>query len=368
MKLIALSFLCLVALLGPTAYAQSLLQPVDVPSDARSIAMGASFTGLPANSAALMYNPAGLAGLTGISAAYGTRNFTWISDETYYMGASASAATPIGVFAAHYNRLYWYTYTVRTSDSPLGMEEHPVYDYDVALGFARSFSRSFSAGIAVKYFDRNNQRFLGITTTPAWLFDGGIIYSFRDFHDQRVLRDKINLGLSIQNIGTKYKIHYAANEYRGPLESSEILPQYLRFGVSYTFNAFQSEESGIVPLAGSITGEWRIQLSPGAYSGEDFEGCGAELTFYEILTIRGGRIWYPYRDVYSDPGAPSPFRYGAGITIPLERIGLSVPFSFSAHYTSIPLWRPIFSPIDIPLPWKSEDTFSFEAHYAGGLW
>jgi hypothetical protein len=369
MKLIAVSLFCLVALPGPKVCAQTMLQPVDVPNDARSIATGESFTGLPANPSALMYNPAGLAGLPQITAYYCNRAYSWVSDESYYTGANLSISTPLGVFAAQYNRFFWYTQTVWNRPFPGDVKDYDIFKYDIALGFARSIFREFSIGIAVKYFGQSLEEFYGITATPAWLFDGGLLYSFGELHSQRMLQDKLTLGLSVQNIGTKYKILYAANEYRGPLEETKALPQYLRLGVSYSFKAFQSEENGIIPLAGSITGEWRRAiLNSYAYTGTDYGGCGAELIFFEVLSIRGGRIWNPYNSVYSDDRAPSPFRYGAGISIPLEKFGVAVPFTFSANYTVIPLWRTMTANIEALLPWRSFDAFSFEAHYTGVLW
>ena len=58
--LILLMTECAYSQLGAGGY------PFDSPADARSVAMGESFVALPSNPAALMYNPAGLAGLTGL--------------------------------------------------------------------------------------------------------------------------------------------------------------------------------------------------------------------------------------------------------------------------------------------------------------
>ncbi len=100
------------------AFSQTMSHPFEVPSDPRSIAMGESFSGLPGNQAALMYNPAGLVGMTGIRASYNQRNLNWFSEEIYFYGVQASVAVPFGVFAAHYNRFSLGSFLVTTPGGP----------------------------------------------------------------------------------------------------------------------------------------------------------------------------------------------------------------------------------------------------------
>ncbi len=96
---------CRIAGMTGHAYSQPGLggYPFDSPADPRSFAMGESFTALPSNPSALMYNPAGLAGLTGLRVSYSQRSLATNSDWTL-RSFNAAIGTPIGSFAAQYNR------------------------------------------------------------------------------------------------------------------------------------------------------------------------------------------------------------------------------------------------------------------------
>ncbi len=173
------------------------------------------------------------------------------------------------------------------------------------------------------------------------------------------------MGLSVQNIGTKFKTHAPASTYTAT-EVARELPQYLRVGLGYTFALYPSHGAGFTPLSGAVTGEFRSWLNPDLTSQQNFWGCGAGLSFYDILTFRGGWVWYPFSSIYNTEGSASRFRYGAGVTLPLQQFGVSVPILCSANYTAIPIQ-------DMNFYFASSqrlmlDTFSFEVNYTGGLW
>src|SRR5271169_1411852 len=83
---------------GPEGY------PFDTPADPRSVAMGESFVALPSDPAALMYNPAGLAGLTGLNVSYSRKSMDWFLKGWSVSSINAAVGTSFGAFAAQYNR------------------------------------------------------------------------------------------------------------------------------------------------------------------------------------------------------------------------------------------------------------------------
>src|SRR5271169_5671697 len=73
--------------------------PFDTPSDPRGLAMGGSSVAIPSNPSALMYNPAGLAGLSGVHVSYAQRNLSPELRATL-RSLNDSVRTSFGVFAA----------------------------------------------------------------------------------------------------------------------------------------------------------------------------------------------------------------------------------------------------------------------------
>lgn len=118
--------------------------PYEIPADPRSVAMGESFAGLPANPAALMYNPAGLAGLSGLDISYSYRGLNWVppTEKWGFYSFNAAVATSFGVFAARYDRKSLGSMLVTTSAGPDGdgTEMH-LYSHDIALGYALGLGR-----------------------------------------------------------------------------------------------------------------------------------------------------------------------------------------------------------------------------------
>src|SRR5271169_4954695 len=106
MKFRLLAFSCMIVLMTESAYSQlgGGGYPFDTPADPRSVAMGESFVALPSDPAALMYNPAGLAGLTGMNVSYYRKSLEWFLKGWSVSSINAAVGTSFGAFAAQYNR------------------------------------------------------------------------------------------------------------------------------------------------------------------------------------------------------------------------------------------------------------------------
>ncbi len=409
MKFRLLVIPCLISLLSEPAYSQLGAggYPFDSPADPRSVAMGESFVALPSDPAALMYNPAGLAGLNGLNVSYSRKSLDWFIKDWSISSINATVGTSFGVFAAQYNRKSMGTTPVTTEQYPDGNGSNiTLYAHDAALGYAYRLPMGLALGASAKYYDfveSISGPLNGGTppwkSTPAYLFDFGVTYTLPRLHAQDVVEDSITVGLTYQNIGSQWKYTYPPAtdphvllEYF-PGSVAYQMPEYFRIGLSYAMRIRPKEDGDLSPLAGVFSGEFRsleapLQSSyylmyygaPQPVPETSYWGLGVELTIYEFVSVRGGAAFRPYNDVEGERDRPS-FRYGAGIHVPFRRIGLDMPLTFSFEYTVIPVSEPISSSSYVfsqPAgPGYFEDTgvsrgtyplFSLEIQYTGFPW
>jgi hypothetical protein len=399
MKSRMLVIVSLVASFTGSAVAQSGTSgyPFDTPADPRSVAMGESFVGLPSNPAALMYNPAGLAGLTGMNISYSRKNLDWFIRDWSIWSVNATVGTSFGVFAAQYNRKSMGTIPVTTEQYPDGNgSEITLYSHDVAFGYAYRLPVGLAIGASAKYYDLvetlSGPLNSGIGTwksTPAYLFDFGLTYTLPRLHSQDAVEDSITVGLSYQNIGSRWEYEYTPSpdqhvlvgNYRGPVFYQ--MPEYFRVGLSYALRVRPAEEQALTPFSALLSGEFRSLQAPLQstaylmYYGPippvpetSYWGIGVEFTIYEFFSVRGGATFRPYTDVEGERDRAS-FRYGAGLHIPFRRIGLDVPLTVSFQYTVIPVSEPTSSYVFIEDTGVNKGTyplFSLEIQYTGFPW
>ena len=340
---------CAHAQYGPLTY------PFESPADPRSVAMGISFVALPADPAALLYNPAGLAGLRGTEVSYAHRRLDLASDGWSIYSVNATVATSFGVFAAQYNREYTGPMSVTTPSYPDGNGSvMSIYAHDLAIGFALDVARGLSLGVAAKYYDYVESIFGPLngapppwTSTPAYLVDFGLTYTLPKLHAQSVIEDSITVGLSFQNIGSQWNVTYhydPALLFSTPTSLSTQLPEFFRIGLSYAMKVRPAVEGNLSPFAAVVSGEFRTLMDPhnthySPETGLSYGGFGLECTIFEILSLRAGVTYKPYSDFESDKNSPS-FRYGAGVRFPGRDIGVNIPLSVSLDYTLVPLSWP----------------------------
>ncbi len=320
--------------------------PFDVPVDARGAGLGESLVALRANTSALMYNPAGLAGLKGMGLSYGERPFNWSSftEGMVFSGVNAFAETPIGVFGAAYNRFSQGEFIITTSAGPdFGVGLERPYQYDIALGYGSRIAEGVEFGVAAKYYNwvqkiespgGSPAAFSLPEITPAWLFDGGFLYTLPLSIFPGALEEELTFGVSVQNVGTKVKFHFSTESET----NDQPLPEYFHAGLALTLHIPPADEHGHAPFGATLTAEYTNVLNylPEGIGGSVYWGGGVELTLLEIVSLRGGFVINPYTNIYGEADRVA-YRYGAGVNLPLERLGIPLPVVLSAEYSAIPL-------------------------------
>ena len=335
--------------------------PFDTPVDPRSMGMGESFVALPSNPSALMYNPAGLAGLQGVSLSYSRRALNAVPaiDESMCYSINGIVAVPFGVFGLQYNRKLYGTFLVTTAADPDGLgTETALYSYDVAVGFGTRLKNGPALGVAAKYYD-----FVGGSSEPAYLFDFGLLYTLPPMHDQFAITDSLSVGVSVQNIWTQKTATV------GGLQILENFPEYFRIGISYALGVVPREGSRLSPVAFVVTGEYRNLISRHVIlnEGRAFWGVGFEATVFEILSLRAGAYLEPFNGFDGERDRPA-YRYGAGLNLPLRKLGNGIPLVVSVNYSIEPL-NQIVNPSVAGFAEKSSlPSFSLDLHYEANLW
>jgi hypothetical protein len=360
-------FFAVLALLAEVGYAQlsAYTSPLDVPTDPRCVAMGESFVALPENPTALMSNPAGLAGLIGGGASYAQRSMDWMRglESFKYHGANAYVALPFGVFGIQYGRLNTGEMIVRTASSPEGIGRVKSYIHDFGIGFGTKIWGNLAVGVAAKFFDMvwnstgpNVPGWTDLSSNPAYLFDAGAMYSIADEMHDSTVQGAFAVGIAVQNAGTEFKLKYSTE-----VEASDYnVPRYLRVGFAYTLRILSRQQNGLQPLALALTGEYRRPLRPN----QDTWGFGLECTLFECISARAGGVMMPFTSIYGEQGNVM-FRGGAGLHIPLPRMGLRIPLVVSANYALIPINR--FPNAYMVGDKSSLSAFSFEVQYTEDL-
>jgi hypothetical protein len=320
---------------------------LDVPVDARTIAMGESFVALPANSMALMENVAGLSGLHGVGAMYSHRQFDWLPwlGDSRYVSAGGFLCSDFGTLAVLYNRFTLGSVVVTSPAGPSTTLQTESHNHFLSVGFARQLTEHLSAGIALKGYTQvvtvvaGDAEGFSYQATGSFMADLGLLYSLPVLLDLGPMDNTATLGLSLQNFGTDFRESVSSVSSPAPPESYLVkLPRYLRFGVSYSLLVPPISRDELTPCSITLTGEYRGLLNPdeSQESDRDFWGFGAEFTILEIVTGRIGGYIEPYTSIYGSRAVPA-LRYGIGVTIPFKRLGLDVPLRISVDYAGIPL-------------------------------
>jgi len=325
-----------------TSTAMAQLNSLTTPIDGRTVALGESFTGMRGDLATMFYNPAGIAGIEGIHATYSQRSMDWISylSDFRYSSIQSVVQTPIAVFGAFYNRLSYGELTVSSPTSPEGIGKTSPYDQTLGVTGAITAFPGFDLGLSVKGFQyvdlpTGGGGGQGVTTnSTSWavMVDVGALYTLSlasgpFSHD-------LGVGASLQNFGSN-AVMSAGN---GNPTVSEQPARFLRLGVSYSIAIVSPSENSLTPCRLTATGEYRNILNTqySANGERDYYGWGVELWGFEILALRAGWFLSNVDWIYGTAGEPKA-RYGAGVHLPMHKLGLSVPLAIRADYAVIKL-------------------------------
>ncbi|MBX2991836.1 MAG: PorV/PorQ family protein [Bacteroidetes bacterium] len=321
---------------------------IDVPTDPHGIAMGESFVSLPNNNAAMFYNPAGLAGLPHVSFTYSRRAMDWLSgmDMKYYSFAATIPTSFVNI-GLLYNRFSMGELMVTTNQNPEGDGTTiSMYDHTIGVGLAKQYDDHLSFGLSVKTFNSiakvqgpsagSANAFAKTTQLPV-LFDFGILYVIPFNDENSSFLHQLNLGLSVQNIGSALKQERQTTilATQATSRSTITMPHYLRLGFSYCYSMHGDSFEALDPISVHVAGEYK-NAANSRYARKDYWGFGIGVTVFEIASVRIGGTINPYTSIYGNEGAAAA-RYGFGLHAPLKKLGAGIPIVIDADYTSIPV-------------------------------
>jgi len=219
-------------------------------SSPRAEGMGGAFTAMEGDVNLINYNPAGLANLKDreFSLAYllgfGELNFANIL---------YGQPTKWGVWGI--NLAYFNAGNIELNFSDGSVQIlNAQSDYVILLSYAKEFFKNLPFGINLKYYSSS---ILQRNYTSACALDLGILY--------HTPLDGLNLGFSLQNLGTKIKYY----------QTEENLPVSIRVGVSY----FISED---FPLISNLELDYLL------YESKILASVGFEYLYANFLTLRLG--------------------------------------------------------------------------------
>ena len=331
---IYLSLLLFTCSLAQSQYLDVGQNAIDVPVDPQSAAMGESFVAMRNNPAALFYNPATISGFKGLQFTYSHRNFDILpNNDLTYHSYLLSLSLPTGSIGIFYNDFTNDNDLIVTSPAyPEGTGEYTSYkNYVYGAAYGKDVSANFDIGITLKAYNYSLGPHSG---HAAYLADIGTIYhTSGPISRAGFITDEFNAGISIQNFGTDHRYDTTFQEAGSLIK----LPRYLRIGYAYRMTIVNEDKEKLTPIGFLFTGEYRNLLNAEDYqsSERDYWGFGTQATLYEILSLRLGSYISGTPSYYGQKGVPS-IRYGFGVHLPLNKIGLQSPIAIIMDYGVIP--------------------------------
>ncbi len=298
--------------IGTEKLAQTSFKFLKISTDARAAAMGDAMTATEMHSsAAMFYNPAGMARLDKqFSAGFGITD--WIADISYN-AVSAAYSTRYGVFGisllfADYGDNFIGTIQAPNEQgfieySALGVSDPSPSALAVGLGYAVAVTDRFSVGANAKYVSQD----LGTAVISSdgttegnevntVAFDFGVLYKtgFRS----------LDLAMSVRNFAQE--LQYVDENFELPLT----------FNVGVSMN--------MLDLTTVDQSTHAFHLSVEAERPRDFDEqlkIGGEYTLLNVLSLRAG---------YTFPTDEQGISLGAGVKHEAAGIGLGVNYAFTS--------------------------------------
>jgi len=309
--LLFLIFILPVTLHSQEKLAQSGFQFLSVGVDARATAMGESFVTLENTSAALFYNPAGIARLnTTVDARL--NHHSYIADIQYISGSIAVKPFDgrYGIFGLSYLILDYGDFIgTKVADNELGYIETGTFSPSssmIGLGYGFELSENFTIGANIKYAYQS----LGPSTVPTAL-DPDIPAS-----EIETVEETFSQGVMAFDFGTRYSTGYRSLVFGMSVTnfSQEItfereslqLPLTFRFGVAMNLFDFFPQMTNSHQFLFSVDA-----LHPRA--APEHVRFGGEYIFMESIALRAG---YNTNTVNDASGLTLGFgvsQYGVGI-------------------------------------------------------
>ncbi len=296
--------------------AQSGFQFLSVGVDARATAMGEAFTTLENTSAALFYNPAGIARLNS-SVDVRVSQHKWIADIQYISGTAAVKPFDgrYGIVGLSYLVLdYGEFLGTRVADNEQGFIDTGTFkptSTAVGLGYGIELSENFSIGGQVKYVYQS----LGSSIVPVEFIPGV------DPGDLETTEQDYSMGVVAYDFGTRYATGFRSLVFGMSIRnfSPEVkferegfqLPLTFKFGVSMDVFDFMPEMPDAHKMVVSIDAS-HPRAAP------EHVSFGGEYIYMDMVAIRGGYVTNHVSDA-------SGLTYGFGIS----QFGVGLDYSYT---------------------------------------
>ncbi len=243
---------------------------LQIPITARTASLGEASVALADNEAASLFiNPAGLSFGTqsqSFSATYGT----WFADIKQY-ASSYSISGAFGTFAV--GAMYMdYGEMTKTKKTP-GAKFYDVLGtfnssaLALSAGYSKRLTDKFSFGVSLKYVRESIDEY----NASNVVFDGGVLY----YTGLRNLR----IAALIQNFGTEAKFK------NDPFK----MPSILKLGLADEILGGYGEDYRVTLIAEA--------LHPN--DGDERVNAGLEISYQEMITLRGGYKFFYDEETYS---------------------------------------------------------------------
>jgi hypothetical protein len=317
----------------------------------RSISLGESVVASAQSPTAWNINPATLAGLQETGIDYSYSDYYLSSLDHGYYSAGGWIGTAIGTFALHYS-LYNQGKWQFTFESGASAGIMSLSDYTIAASYATSILAPLSLGASIKFFtaafDFDSSATERDNSISNVYLDLGLLYSTAGIIRPDVAPDSLHIGIALQDIGGDIAPSDFSSQTLMMLAGRQKIGRLLRAGMEYDITLLYHRD--IPLLRGRLTVGSQVLLNgennnPGSTSsGIDANAsAGLEAIIYDIAALRLGTVIYSDDNVYGNAGVAT-FRIGAGLNLPLKRVGLSLPLTVGVdyNYTRTQLQPPFF--------------------------
>ncbi len=304
-KVVLFALLITLVAAGPamatTKVGTSAAQFLKIGVGCRAAALGGAYVAIADDAAALFWNPAGLASLTGNEIIL--MHAKWLASTNFNFGG---VVVHVGnnTLGASLTALDYGEWEVTTVDKPEGTGEiMGASDFALAASYARSLTDRFSFGFNVKYIQQN----IWHMNSSSFAFDVGTLYITR-FKGMRI-------GMSMANFGNKMKMEGKDNAVFHDVDPG--LP-----GNNEAVGAYLDTHAWDLPLnfrvgvaMDLLSGEplrWTVALDA-LHPNDNNEAInlGSEVMWNDLIALRGG-----YKALGRDDSEQG-LTFGGGIHYPL---------------------------------------------------
>ncbi|MEW6512250.1 MAG: PorV/PorQ family protein [Bacteroidota bacterium] len=309
--LLIVSLLAAGTLQAQQKLAQTGMKFLSVGSDARAVALGEAMTAIEFGSAAMMYNPAGMARVAD-RADIRLSNLQYIADIQHYVGniAISPAKGEYGVlgFFVQYVDYGMFEGTIRSDNAQGYLDMGAFYPSAMVIGasYARALTDKFSVGGNAKYveqtlgpsvneLDANGYAIFSKNSAHVWAFDFGLLY--------RTGFKSLNFGMVVRNFSQEVTFQ----------EEGFQLPLNFKIGVSMNIWDFVEQENADHALLLAFDAE-----HPRDYV--ETVRFGIEYRMMDFLALRVGRV---------SPQSEYSWSYGIGLRKQADEATMGIGFDYA---------------------------------------